>query len=76
MHIKKNQTRLLKIKTAKQIIERSEYEILQELKALDKSEKSITHVQNILADNPWAEQVREYFYQKLLLHRRPHQSKI
>ena len=66
MHIKKNQMRLLRIKTANQITERSEYEILQELKALNKTEKSITYVQEILADNPWAEQLREYFYQKLL----------
>ena len=66
MYIKKNQTRLLRIKIANQITERSEYEILQELKALDKTEKSITYVQEILADNPWAEQLREYFYQKLL----------
>ena len=66
MYRKKIQTRLLKIKTANQVTQNSEHEVLQELKTQNDHGKSITHVREILKDNPWAEQLREYFYQKLL----------
>ena len=66
MYRKKNQKRLLKIKTANHITQKSEYDVLQELKTKNDHDKSITHVREILKDNPWAEQLREYFYQKLL----------
>ena len=40
--------------------------MLQRLKAQNDTDKSLAYVQEILKDNPWAEQLREYFYQRLL----------